>query len=319
MPGEPLDLTIVIVNWNTRELLRRCLGSVFNGIRALRYEVFVVDNASGDGSADMVRRDFAAVKLMVNPENRGFARANNQVLAQVSSRYALLLNSDTEIIPGAIETLVSFMDQHPAAGVAAPQYLNPDGSKQNSFENFPGLVSELLNKSLLKILFPGRYPNKRKDYSEPLAVDSVIGAAMMVRTKAMQQVGCLDEDYFFFLEETDWCFRMRRAGYGVYHVPGARIYHVQGASKEKAPDLAWIEYYRSSYLFFKKNRSRPVWLTLRLFRPLKLGVNFLLTSLVVALTLGLDRRSRRKWKIYSRLCLWHLKFCPDGMGLRPKR
>ena len=319
MSSGSMDLTVVIVNWNTRELLCNCLDSLYNGIKDIRFEVFVVDNASADGSADAVRQRFPRVNLIENDLNQGFARANNQVLKNVDSRYALLLNSDTEIIPGAIESLVTFMDQHPAAGVAAPQYLNPDGSKQNSFENFPGLVSELLNKSLLKLLFPQKYPSKRKTYHAPLAVDSVIGACMMVRTEAMQKVGWLDEDYFFFLEETDWCYRMHRAGYGVYHIPQVRIYHIQGASKEKVPALAWIEYYRSSYLFFRKNRSGLSWLTLRVFRPVKLAVNFLLASLAVMLTLGRHARSKRKWGIYARLCLWHIRLCPDYMGLQARQ
>ena len=319
MSSELMDLTIVIVNWNTRELLCNCLESVYTGIKGIRFEVFVVDNASADGSVAAVRQRFPRTRLIENSQNRGFARANNQVLTNIASRYALLLNSDTEIIPGAIECLVTFMDQHPNAAVAAPQYLNPDGSKQNSFENFPGLVSELLNKSLLKIIFPQKYPSKRKTYHAPLAVDSVIGACMMVRTDAMQKVGCLDEDYFFFLEETDWCYRMRRAGYGVYHIPQARIYHIQGASKEKVPALAWIEYYRSSYLFFRKNRSRLTWLVFRIFRPVKLGINFFLASLAVMVTLGQHARSRRKWGIYARLCLWHIMLCPDHMGLQAKQ
>ncbi len=319
MPTTLKDLTIVIVNWNTRELLCSCLNSVYGCIKNISFEVFVVDNASSDGSAEAVRQRFPQAQLVVNQKNEGFARANNQVLRRVNTRYALLLNSDTEVLPGAIEALVAFMDQHPAAGVVAPQYLNSDGSKQNSFENFPGLISELLNKSLLKMIFPQKYPSKRKTYLDPLPVDSVIGACMMVRTEAMEKVGCLDEDYFFFLEETDWCYRMRRAGYGVYHLPQARIYHIQGASKEKVPALAWIEYYRSSYLFFKKNRSGFSWLVFRMFRPVKLGINFFLASLAVLLTLGRHARSRRKWGIYSRLCLWHIKLCPDNMGLRAKQ
>jgi len=314
-----MDLTIIIVNWNTRELLGKCLDSLYSCIDNLRYDVYVVDNASSDGSAESVRENFPQVKLIANRENRGFARANNQVLHHVTSRYALLLNSDTEVLNGAIEALVTFMDQHQNAAVAAPQYLNLDGSKQNSFENFPGLISELLNKSLLKIIFPKKYPSKRKVYHEPLAVDSVIGACMMVRTEAMKKVGCLDEDYFFFLEETDWCYRMCQAGYGVYHVPQVSIYHIQGASKEKVPALAWIEYYRSSYLFFKKNKNGLSWLVFRVFRPVKLGINLLLTSLALLLTLGRDERLRRKWSTYFHLSLWHIKLCPDNMGLQTRQ
>jgi GT2 family glycosyltransferase len=313
------DLTIIIVNWNTRELLLNCLRSVYSCIEKLNFEVVVVDNASTDGSADAVRQHFPQVKLIVNRQNKGFARANNQVLPHVSSSYTLLLNSDTKIINGAIEALVTFMDNHPTAGIAAPQYLNQNGSKQNSFENFPGLISELLNKSLLKILFPQRYPSKRKNFRFPFEVDSVIGACMLVRTEAMKKVGYLDEDYFFFLEETDWCYRMWREGYSVFHVPMARIYHFQGASKKKVPVRARIEYYRSSYLFFEKNRNCFSWLFFRLFRPIKLCINFLLTSLGVALTVGKSHHLKQRWAVYFRLCLWHIYLCPVDMGLQVKQ
>jgi len=245
-----MDLSIIIVNWNTRELLLDCLHSVYNLVEKISYEVFVVDNASVDGSAEAVQRNFPQVKLIVNQENRGFARANNQVLPLVSSRYALLLNSDTRIIKGALETMVAFMDENPKVGLAAPQYLNQDGSKQNSFANFPGLISELINRSLPKLFFPKKYPSKRQDINTPVAVESIIGACMMVRTEAMKKVGYMDEHYFFFLDETDWSYRMWKAGYSVFHLPQARIYHIHGAAtKKKVPARTWIEYYRSSYYF----------------------------------------------------------------------
>ncbi len=312
-----MDLTIIIVTWNTRDLLLECLDSVYKYIEGLDYKVFVVDNASDDGSAEAVRKNFPQAELIVNKENLGFIKANNLVLPFVSSRYAALLNSDTKLIPGAIESLVSFMDQNPNVGMAAPQYLNADGSKQNSFENFPSLASELLNKSLLKILFPQRYPSKRKEYHAPLAVDSVVGACMMVRTEAMKRVGYLDEDYFFFLDDTDWSHRMWRAGYEVFYVPQAQIYHVGGAAtKKKIPVQTWIEYYRSMYIFFRKNKNFFSWLLFRLFRPVKLGINFLLTSAALILTLGKNKRLRDKWSVYFWLCLWHIRLCPNHMGLQ---
>lgn len=314
-----MDLTIVIVNWNTKDLLLKCLSSVYQSIKDLNYEVVVVDNASSDGSVEAVNKYFPQVKLIVNQENKGFAKANNQVLPFVSSRYVLLLNSDTQVVKGSIEALVSFMDHNPKAGVAAPQYLNEDGSKQNSFENFPSLISELLNKSLLKVLFPQKYPSKRKTFDTPVAVDSVIGACMLVRTEATTKVGYLDEDYFFFLEETDWCYRMWQAGYQVFHVPQIKIYHLQGASKKKAPAMAWIEYYRSSYLFFKKNKNNQIWLFFRFFKPVKLGLNFLLTLLGFILTGGRSKNLRRKLAVYFQLCLWHLRLCPKSMGLQEKQ
>ncbi len=312
-----MDLTIVIVTWNTRDLLLECLTSVYSCIENLDYKVYVVDNASVDGTAEAVRREFPQVELIVNQENRGFIKANNQVLPHVTSRYAALLNSDTRLIKGAIETLIGFMDEHPRVGMTVPQYLNNDGSKQNSFENLPSLSSELLNKSLLKILFPHKYPSKRKTFTVPLEVESVVGACMMVRTETMNKVGYLDEDYFFFLDDTDWCHRMWKAGYEVYYVPQAQIYHVGGAAtKKKIPVQTWIEYYRSMYIFFRKNKNFLSWLLFRIFRPVKVGINLLLNSAAMILTLGLKKRIRDKWAVYFWLCVWHIKLCPDDMGLQ---
>ncbi len=276
----------------------------------------MVDNASVDGSAEAVQQNFPRVKLIVNQENKGFAKANNQVLPSISSRYAVLLNSDTRVTKGAMESMVSFMDNTLTAGIVAPQYLNEDGSKQNSFANFPGLISELINRSLLKIIFPKKYPSKRQNFNAPLRVDSVIGACMMVRTEAMQKVGYMDENYFFFLDETDWCYRMWQAGYEVFHLPQAQIYHIHGAAtKKKFPARTWIEYYRSSYYFFKKNRGFLSWICFRIFRPVRLSIDLLLTSAGLILTLGKSQRLRSKWRVYSWLFLWHLMLCPNSMGL----
>ena len=311
-----MDLSIIIVSWNTRQLLINCLQSIFLNVKNISHEVWVVDNGSVDGSAWAVRSQFPQVNLIENRENRGFAGANNQVLRNISSRYALLINSDTIVESGAIESLIDFMDQTPLAAVSAPQYLNRDGSRQNSFDNFPCLATELLNKKLLRMFFPGKYPSKRKDYTEPMEVDSVIGACFMVRKESMDQVGVLDEDYFFFLEETDWCYRMRQAGLKIYHLPQVRIYHLQGASKNRRPAHAWIEYHRSCYLFFKKHRSFFSWFILRLFRPFKLFINLLLTTIALVFTFGKKKSLRRKFSIYFKLCIWHMLLCPSSMGLK---
>jgi GT2 family glycosyltransferase len=175
----------------------------------------------------------------------GFAKAVNQGLQRASGRYILLLNPDTQMKGGAIGRLVSFMDSHLDTGVARAQLLNSNGSKQNSIANFPSLATELLNKNLLRWLSPERFPGKERIYSEPMNVDSVIGACMMVRREAMDRVGLLDEDYFLFLEETDWCYRMKRAGWKIYHVPDAEVYHFQGKSAEVEKKRARVEYFRS--------------------------------------------------------------------------
>jgi len=310
-----MDVSIIIVNWNTRELLLNCLSSVFATAAGLTYETIVVDNGSQDGSSRAVEEQFPLATIIQNTVNRGFAQANNQALARATGRYLLLLNSDAVLTEGSLQGLVTFMDRTPRAGIAACQYINPDGSKQNSFDNFPTLATELLNKTLLKMLFPGSYPSKRRNYQGPLEVDSVIGACMLVRADAIKEVGRLDENYFFFMEETDWCFRMRQAGWHIYHLPQVRVYHLQGKSKEKNPAKAWIEYYRSLYIFFKKNRSSFAYYLLRIGKAFKLIVNTLLVSLGIICTLGRNKGSVRRFHIYGGLLLWHLRGCPKQEGL----
>jgi hypothetical protein len=293
------------------------LDSVYQSVKKIETEIYVVDNGSVDGSGAAVREKFPEVRLIENQANLGFAKANNQALRLCKGKYLLLLNPDTQMKDGTIETLVSFMDSHSEAGIAGAQLLNSDGTKQNSIANFPSLATELLNKSLLKWLFPKRFPGKGRDSLDPLEVDSVIGACMMVRREAMAQVGLLDEGYFLFMEETDWCYRFKRAGWKIYHVPRAHIFHLQGKSAEAAKERAKVEYYRSRYLFFKKNRGSIEWAVLFMGLVIRLGVEFMMASVVCFFTLFTIRKWRRKLSTYAYLTWWHLRFCPRRMGLRP--
>ena len=196
------------------------------------------------------------------------------------------------------------------------QLLNPDGSKQNSFANFPSLATELLNKSLLRWLFPKTFPGKDKNYYEPIEVDSVIGACMVVRRQAIEQVGLLDEDYFLFLEETDWCYRMKRAGWKIYHVPQAEIYHSQGKSAEREKRKAKIEYYRSRYHFFKKNRGGLEEFILLIGLMIRLCIELILMTVACFFTFLRVKKWRGKLSVYAYLLGWHLRGCPKGMGLK---
>ena len=312
------DLSVIIVNWNTKELLLNCIGSFYRTVKRLSFEIFVVDNGSSDGSPDSVRRKFPEIVLIENQRNLGFARANNEVLRKSKGRYALLLNTDVILTDGAVERLVEFMEENPTVGIAGGQLINGDGSRQNSFDNFPSLATEALNKSLLRILFPIRYPSKRVSFSSPIDVHSVIGACMIVRSQAIKEVGLLDEDYFFFLEETDWCYRMKRREWRVCHVPQAQIVHLQGKTANMVKDRAKIEYYRSLYLFFKKHKGITQSTILRGCLFLRFCVDFLLTLLSSLFTAFKSERLRRKLTIYARLIYWHLKLCPEGMGLEER-
>ncbi|MCD5397818.1 glycosyltransferase family 2 protein [candidate division NPL-UPA2 bacterium] len=311
-----MDISFVIVNWNTKELLLDCLSSIYTKVNDLEFEVFVVDNGSLDGSLEAVRANFPQVRLIENGQNFGFARAANRALRRISGRYAVLLNTDTILEKGAVEKLAVFMDKTPRAGIAAGQLLHRDGSKQNSFDNFPSLLTLTVNKALLSLLWPKRFLGKRKRYHNPIEVESVIGACMLVRKKAIEKVGELDEDYFFFFEETDWCFRMREQGWGVYHVPGARIIHLQGATANRFHSRARIEFYRSRYLFYRKHRGEPALAGIRVTVFVKLVLNFLFLALGCLMSAGTVAEWRRKLATYARLLFWHLRWCPEENGLR---
>src|SRR5512136_2286650 len=199
-----MDISIIIVNWNTRDILQGCLESVHKTIRDISYEIIVVDNASRDGSIAMLKEKYQQARLIENKQNRGFGAANNQAMGIMAGRYALLLNTDTILIDSAVHELYIFMENHPEAAMACGQLLNADGSKQNSIASFPTLMTLLVNMTALEYLFPKRYPSKRYSYEKPIEVDSCIGACLLVRKKAIEEVVMFDERYFFFFEETDW-------------------------------------------------------------------------------------------------------------------
>ncbi len=306
-----VDLSFIMVNWNTRELILEALGSIFHTVHDYEFEVVVVDNGSEDGSPEAIREVFPQAHSIFNEENLGFARATNQALAQAAGRYIFLLNSDAKLKEGAVQALVTFMDDNPDVGIAGGQLVNADGSRQNSIAPFPSLATELLNKRLLRTLFPKRYPGKERDYSIPIDVDSLVGACIIVRRQAIEEVGGFDEGYFFFMEETDWCFRMRDKAWRVCFVPQAQILHLQGASAAMAKTEAKIEFYRSRYRFFAKWRGRLM------ATILKFGLMLRLLGEVAANSLlFVNRRHRERWKTSCRLLRWHLRSCPSHEGLK---
>jgi hypothetical protein len=312
-----MDLSAIIVNRNTRDLLCQCLDSLTQKVGGIKMEVLVVDNGSTDGSVAVVRQKFPGVRLIENPVNMGFARANNQAISVSSGEYLLLLNPDTQVKDEAIPKMLSFLNAHPEAGLAGAQLLNVDGSKQNSIANFPSLATELINKSLLRRLFPKKFPGKETDYPSPVEVDSVIGACMLVRREAMEQVGLLDEEYFLFLEETDWCYRMKKAGWKVYHIPQAKVIHFQGKSAEQDKKRAKVEYDRSRYHFFMKNRGTFQWVILLIGVVVKLLIEFTYWTVICSLTFFTQKKWKKKLTVVAHLLEWHLKGCPEGMGLKP--
>jgi GT2 family glycosyltransferase len=306
-----LDLSCILVNWNTKELILEALRSIVDTVHGYAYELFVVDNGSKDESPTAVQEMFPQVKLIINDTNQGFSRAVNQALTRAGGRYIVLLNSDARLQEGTMQALITFMNDNPDVGIAGGQLINEDGTLQNSIAPFPSLATELLNKRLLRTFFPRHFPGKEQEYPFPVDVDSLVGACIIVRQKAIDEVGKLDEGYFFFMEETDWCLRMREQGWRVSFVPHARIIHLQGASAAMAKAEAKIEFYRSRYRLFTKWQGRGRMILL------KLGLMVRLIGEVVANSFLLwKQRYRKRWMTYCRLLLWHLRSCPSHEGLR---
>jgi N-acetylglucosaminyl-diphospho-decaprenol L-rhamnosyltransferase len=254
------DLSVVIVSYQVRGLLERCLASLGNYRSPLSLEVLVVDNASPDGSAEMVRDCFPAVHLVANAENRGFSAANNQALRQARGRYVMLLNPDAEVEPGALDALVRFMDSHPRAGACGPKLVYGDGSLQYSAFMFPSLAQIYFdlfpaNWRLLESRLNGRYPRKLYSAARPFPIDHPLGAAFLVRRAVTEQVGLLDEDFFIYAEEIDWAWRIRRAGWEIWCVPGAEIVHHEAQSTRQFRDRMFVELWRARFHFFRKHYS----------------------------------------------------------------
>ncbi len=303
-----MDISFIIVNWNTKDLLLKCLASIYRTVNEIAFEVWVVDNGSSDGSVGAIKEKYPHIKVIENRTNLGFAAANNLALERMDGHYALLLNSDTVLTEGAVSELYNFMQENPETAITCGQLLNPDGSKQNSIANFPSLLSLVSNETLLRFLLPSRFPSKKREYRTPIEIDSCIGACMLIRKKAIDEVGFLDDRYFFFLEETDWAYRIKKAGWKILFVPAARIFHAQGKSVGIRSD-ARIMFYRSRYLFFRKWSLRPYPLVCLVIFS-RLLINTLLSLLGVAFTLGLKKDLKRKLIVYAQLILWHMKGCP---------
>lgn len=303
-----MDLSIIIINWNTRQLLLDCLASIKATVRELTYEIWVVDNCSSDDSVSAVQNSYPEVRLIANRENLGFAKANNQALSRMAGRYALLLNSDTVLTEQAVARLWRFMEDNQRVGIACGQLLNQDGSLQNSFANFPSVSALFCNETLLRLLFPKRFPSKLQKYDTPLVVESCIGACMMIRKEAMEEVGLLDERYFFYMEETDWAKTMGEAGWQSCFIPDAKIYHLQGKSVGYSAK-ARIMFHRSRLNYFKKwHPGHAALLTIIAF--CRVAINTLLNFIAVLCTLGCLAGVRNRFLINAQLAFWYLKGCP---------
>ncbi len=263
-----IDLSVVIVNWNVRDLLRQCLRLILD-TQCLTLETIVVDNASTDGSVEMVRAEFPGVHLITNADNRGFPAANNQGIAAAQGGYVLLLNPDTEVVGDALATMVAYAEAHPDVGIVGPQLLTPDGSVQSSRRRFPTLATAFFESTWLKPYAPRRLLERYEFLDRPddvaQDVDWLYGAALMARREAVEQVGPMDEGFFMYSEELDWCRRFREAGWRVVYLPTAQIVHHGGKSSEQVIAARHIHFQTSKVRYFRKYHGRVAAEALRLF------------------------------------------------------
>ncbi|MGZ9165573.1 MAG: glycosyltransferase family 2 protein [Anaerolineales bacterium] len=240
-----MDMSIIIVNWNTARLLIECLDSIYRAEPRPAFEIIVVDNGSTDDSISLVRARYPDVQLVLNDQNLGFARANNQGFALARGRYYLLLNSDTVVSPGALDELVRVADNHPDVGAIGPKLLNKDGTLQPSWASFPTFWSELIGKSI-------RRRKPVDDVSSAYEVDWVMGACMLVRSETVADIGMMDEGYFFYSEEVDWCFRMNQKGWKVWYLSNPEIYHIWGGSSKGFSVVKLGLLYQNKLRYFNK-------------------------------------------------------------------
>jgi N-acetylglucosaminyl-diphospho-decaprenol L-rhamnosyltransferase len=257
------DLAVLIVNWNVRDLLSACLTSVYADLTrsGLQATVWVVDNASQDGSPELVRTDFPKARLIGSKKNLGFAGGNNLALRQVDAlhppRYIMLLNPDTEVRPGALGALVDFLESNPQAGVAGARLFFGDGRFQHSAFGFPDLWQILfdlypLPGRLYESRLNGRYPRAWYERGAPFPVDHPLGAAMMVRWEVIHQVGLLDEGFHMYCEEIDWCMRIKHRGWDIYCVPTAEVIHYEGQSTRQIREESFVNLWRSRRRLYNK-------------------------------------------------------------------
>jgi GT2 family glycosyltransferase len=266
-----VDLSIVIVSWNVRDLLRRCLQSIVteaqpspdDGVFRIGnwgVEILVVDNASTDGSSEMVRDEFPQIHLIANDENRGFTAANNQGLTLSQGRLLLLLNPDTEIVGDALATMLRYAHAHREVGGLGPRLLNTDGSSQASRRRFPTFSTALVESTVVQEWWDDNRILRRYYMADTpddgiQRVDWVVGACLLVRRQAYEQVGGLDEGYFMYSEELDWCRRIKDAGWEIVYLPTATIIHHEGKSSEQVVPARHIYFQSSKVRYFRKHHG----------------------------------------------------------------
>jgi GT2 family glycosyltransferase len=265
-----LDLSVIVLNWNTKVETRACLESILGQAFKHEVEVIVADNASSDGSREMLATEFPQVRVVAHSTNLGFCAGNNRAVPGTKGRYVLFLNSDTVITEGAFDAMLDFADENPDIGILGPKLLNEDGSLQYSCRRFPNLGAGFFRNTPLGRLFPNNrftqdYLMTDWDHASVRDVDWVSGAALMIRRDALEKTGGFDEGFFMYCEDVDLCYRVHEMGMRVVYFPFAVIYHIIGRSTNQVPTRMTYAFHRSMYRFYKKHYAAKTPLLIRPF------------------------------------------------------
>jgi len=302
-----LDLSIIIVNWNSKEYLEKCIETIFLWTVDVKYEIIVIDGASFDGCGEMLRRRFPQVKFIQSQENIGFAKANNIAFRESSGRYILFLNPDTELIGPAINIMFNYIRKTPKAGAIGCKLLNADKTVQTScLQAFPTLLNQFLDSELLRTLWPksSLWGNAHLFDAQITVgeVEGIVGACIMVERSLFEEVGLFSEDYFMYAEDLDLCYKIKQAGYINYYLPEANIIHFGGGSTEKSPsDFSVVLMRESNWQMMRKIRGSVYGFAYRFSTMISSIGRLILLLLVFPLHIFRSgwqswNRSFRKWK-----------------------
>lgn len=289
------SLSIIIVSWNVADFLEACLRSIYDTC-PVDTEVLVVDSASTDNTVDRVRLTFPNARLLAQPDNVGFAKGNNIGLAEAHGDYLLLLNPDTELMDGAIDSILLFMDTSPEIGIAGPQTLNPDGTHQSTRRRFPSVLTAVFESTWMEAFMPHSLLESfcvlDADDDDTILVDWVQGSCLLARREVYEQIGGLDEGFMMYSEELDWCRRAKSAGWEVAYIGHARILHYGGQSSAQVPAQTHIRFNESKIRYFRKHHG---WLAAELLRVV-VAANFAAQLAIEAVKwlLGHKRSLRRE-------------------------
>ena len=293
-------LSIMVVNWNTRDLLENCLRSIYEDPASIDWEVVVVDNNSDDESLEMVERDFPQVVQVANRENMGFVQGNYLALENARGRYLLLLNTDTEVEQGALGQLVGFLEANAQVGAVGPKLLNRDGSLQFSCGISPSLGTEFLNKMLLHNLFPF-FKLGRWDHADIRRVGWVSGACLMMRREVVENVGFLDPGLYMFYEDLEWCLRIGKNGWQTFYYPSSRVLHLGGQSTRQNLAEMLVISQRSLFYLFKKHYGRTQLAVLRLLTLVEMILRTLAWSFFCILIPSRRSEGRQRLRAYREI------------------